>query len=176
MVRKMLDYAVNVATIVLAASAVWLVLGKGNGSLNGTAAPPRPSLYEAGDEIPSIEGVDFKAADKTLLVVMKSDCPYCTASSEFYRRLLDEREGHKKGVQILFVGTDIDQRFDQYLGENRLPTASIVRVSSGQLKIRGTPTILLVDKAQRVEKVWEGKVPPQIENEVVKVVFGKPAD
>jgi hypothetical protein len=174
MVKKIFDYLVSVATLVLAVSAVWMIVNNSIGASGKQQAPP---AYVVGDTVPAIDGVDFSEAAKTLLVVMKSDCPYCTASSDFYRRLLTEQRERNAPVKIVFIAPADDSRFDVYLGENQLPTSSVARCTAGQLKIRGTPTLLLVDKKQRVEGKWDGKLPTRTEEDaVVKAVFGKAAN
>jgi thiol-disulfide isomerase/thioredoxin len=172
MISKIVDSLVSVATLIIAGCAVWLVAGKA-----GLVEPPptqgsaQPAPYEIGEAVSTIKGVDFTAAEKTVLVVIKSNCPYCTASSPFYRRLLEEKEARKASVQIVFAASQSDTQIADYLSQNELPNSSILRLQPGELKIRGTPTLLVVDKAGRVQSFWLGQLPEQQEKSMIEAVF-----
>jgi hypothetical protein len=175
MIKSIIDYSVSVATLILAGCAVWLIAREaGFVDSAGPQASQRPTTsYFVGEEVPAIDGVDFAAAERTLLVVMKSDCPYCTASSPFYRRILEEQTSRqaRERVRIVFVAADSDNQFDKYLAANDLPADSPIRVPFSHLRIRGTPTLLLVNRSGRVESIWEGQVSASTEDEVLETVF-----
>jgi len=167
-----IDGLLGVGTVILAGVVIHMAVSSWAQDAAMTSVSARPPLYAEGERIPAVAGVNFAAFDRTLLVVMKSDCPFCIASSGFYRRLLDEQQTRRASVQVLFVAAEDDARFDESLRENGLPTGRTARMRGNSLKVRGTPTLLLIDRSSRVQTVWEGQVPASVEKQIVAATFG----
>jgi hypothetical protein len=55
-----------------------------------------------------------------------------------------------------------------YLKKLDVPIADVRQVQFASLPIGGTPTILLVDSAGKVKKVWAGKLESESESELLK--------
>src|SRR4051794_5299110 len=59
---------------------------------------------QAGDSLPSFEGIRYDAADRTLLMFLRADCAYCAASMPFYQRLSKTiRQSQSKRVRLILV-------------------------------------------------------------------------
>lgn len=112
-------------------------------------------------------GIDFSAAERTLVAVLRSDCPFCDQSKPFYRRLAS---GDRTGVRIVVVARRGDAEIDSY--RPVLEPDSVVFVGPGVLPVSGTPTLLLVDRQGVVEAAWIGLLGREREDEVLAAVFG----
>jgi hypothetical protein len=99
-----------------------------------------------------------------LLLVVSPTCHFCVESADFYRRLLTALQGSPVRVTALLLNRTDEA--PEYL--KRLPVP-VTHVPGGvrQLRVRGTPTILLVDRNGIVQNVWVGKLPIEKENEVI---------
>src|SRR5262245_53592825 len=62
------------------------------------------STYQPGESI-SIPGIDFRQADRTLVLVLRKSCHFCEASMPFYRVLAD---GQKQldGTHLVVASSD----------------------------------------------------------------------
>ena len=47
---------------------------------------PTPEIIKIGEKV-QLPAVDLSKVSKTVFIALQPDCPYCTESAEFYRRL-----------------------------------------------------------------------------------------
>ena len=109
-------------------------------------------------------GIDFAAAERTLLAVLRSDCVYCERSQPFYARL---GTMPRSGVQIAIAGPPGDTGLETYV---ELLRADLV-VFPEEVPARGTPSLLLIDRQGVVEASWIGLLDVQGEEEVLTALF-----
>jgi hypothetical protein len=128
--------------------------------------------YQPGDTVAPLPGVDFGAAHKTLLIVTKSDCSFCRASYPFYRRLLSERERIGKPVRIVMFAPRGDiAGSSELLRTHGLKPDALVPYTPRDLKVRVTPTLVLVDQSGRVVDVWLGQAEPADQADIQAQLF-----
>ena len=110
--------------------------------------------------------IDWSKSNKNLLLVLSTSCHYCTESAPFYKRLVQERtqRGTFSLTAVLPQPVSDGQKYLNGLG---VDINDIKQLSAGAIRIRGTPTLLLVDEAGVVTEEWLGKLPPETENEVL---------
>ena len=134
---------------------------------NSGPVPPTartlPPLYEPGDKL-TIDGVDFKAANKTLLLVIRSTCRFCTESMPFYKTLMAARSSQARIVALTPETVEVGAG---YLGSHGVQLDAVVSTPLTAVKVRGTPTAILVSNAGSVEKVWQGRLDSKSELEVI---------
>jgi hypothetical protein len=130
-------------------------------------SPSLPEMPEvkAGDKI-SLAGTDFSKPKKTLLVALQADCHYCSESADFYRRLAKSVEG-RKDLQIIVVFPHSPETGAAYLEKLQIPFGELRQGSFEDLKVFGTPTLMLVNNNGIVSNVWFGKLRATAENEVL---------
>jgi hypothetical protein len=132
------------------------------------SAPARPARIQPGERI-ELPGVDWSRARHTAVVVLQAGCHYCTESAPFYARLAAEA-AKRPAVALLAVMPQEATQARQYLEAQKVPIGRVVQARPGSIKVRGTPTVLLVDRAGVVTRAWFGKLPPDKELEVLAAV------
>jgi len=105
-------------------------------------------------------GIDFGAAEQTLIMVLQSDCRYCERSRPFYERLPGDTS-----TQIVIAAPVGDTDIEGY--RELIEPDELVFVESGVLPVGGTPTLLLVDPEGRVDAAWIGLLDSEREAEVM---------
>lgn len=146
------------------------------GGLNNLrAANPRPVaqppvLYATGEAI-AVESVDFTRADRTLLMVVRKGCRFCDESMPFYKRLGDDAMIAKR-AQLVVVAPDDEAVSREELARQQIRVDHVVKRSLGLLKVRGTPTAIVVNKAGRVEKVMVGRLDEKQQQELMSALKG----
>jgi hypothetical protein len=168
---KWVGRTADVATVVLAIALTGLIAARFFG---GARPPKRPPAYAAGESVPLLKNVDYSASDKTLAIVVRHDCHFCTDSLPFYGRLIAERNARSERVQIVVVAPEEDRASQQFLGANVRPDTFSVW-ERGRLKIQGTPSVMLVDRSGRLIRLWEGRLTEKAERELISAVFTKVA-
>jgi len=128
---------------------------------------------EATDQVQSNVGnkvsqpdIDWSKSDKNLVLMLSNTCHFCTESAPFYQRLVQERTQRDTFRLTAFFPQPVsDGR--TYLNGLGVGIDDIRQISPGAIRIRGTPTLLLVNSAGVVTDEWLGKLPPEKENEVL---------
>jgi thioredoxin-related protein len=125
------------------------------------------------DNIPSSVGakisqldLDWSKSNKNLLLILSTSCHFCTESAPFYKRLVQERT-QRDGFRLAAVLPQPVTDGRTYLNGLGVDIDEVKQMSPGAIRIRGTPTLLLLDNAGVVTEEWIGKLPPEKENEVL---------
>jgi hypothetical protein len=160
--KKWLDVAANVA--ILGVCVLILVVGIKRyilpDSVSALAAP------SAGTHL-SVPGVDWSHSNRTLVMVLSTQCHFCSESAEFYKRLLPEAS--LRGTQVVAVLPQSPEESREYLTHLGLTTSNVTIQQQGATGIRvtGTPTLILADNKGSVLRAWPGKLAPKGEAEVL---------
>lgn len=84
-------------------------------------------LYAVGDRAAAIPGVEFRRADKTVLLYISSTCIYCAHSMDFYRTLVDSDPRRNGRYQVVAVSAEPAATFDVFLRRFQLvPDRAVV--------------------------------------------------
>ena len=155
--------AADAVTILVGVVALFVIVGR-------SLPPEVPTLDVVEQHLdPSIVDVDFATAEATLIMVLRSDCPYCQESMPFYRRLL---ERNTADLQVVVAAPTRDTGINDYLASEGVNPDSVVLVEEGALPVPGTPTLLLVDGEGLVTHAWIRLLNAEREEEVIEAVLG----
>ncbi len=175
-VHRTIELLANLAIVVVAAlGSVVLVRQLGTAPAPQSSASPisarpmasiRPAAPSVGSTL-SVPDVDFAAADRTLVMVLSTQCGFCTDSAPFYRRLAAAGHGRTRLVAVFPQDLVVAREFLAGLG---VSVAGVVRAPVSAVGVRGTPTLVLVDQRGVVQKSWIGRLTPDGEAEVFNAV------
>jgi hypothetical protein len=161
--RVTLDRVANVATLI---ATIALLLHLGNVYYSRARARPPVTGYSPGDRVQNTPQLQLESHQQTLLVITASTCKFCTASMAFYRRLFELSKVSPTRV-IAASREDVAENL-AYLRANGLSLDNVLSVDKNNLRIRGTPTLLLVREDGIVVKEWVGQLKVSEEREVVE--------
>jgi hypothetical protein len=85
----------------------------------------------------------------------------------FYRRLADEAVKHE--IQVVAASAEPVEVFESYLTSSKLHVAQAVSFTG---RVRGTPTVVFVNRAGTVTRVLVGQQTEDVEAQVVAAVRG----
>ncbi|MDQ1729128.1 MAG: hypothetical protein QOD33_1253 [Pyrinomonadaceae bacterium] len=162
---KRAELFANIAIILVAISLV-VVLAKRfvfTPPSQGQTADSAPS--NIGTKI-SLPEVDWSKLDKNLLLVLSDSCRYCTESAPFYQRLVQER-AQRESFRLTAVLPQPVSDGQKYLNGLGVSIDEIKQLPPAAIRIRGTPTLLLINRAGVVTDEWLGKLSPEKEAEVL---------
>ncbi|HMH43706.1 MAG TPA: hypothetical protein VK557_09500 [Pyrinomonadaceae bacterium] len=163
LVRK-IEVVANVGIIVVAIvvciAAVRYFRTKGSGSHTSAQS------IAAGTKI-DLPNENWATNQKTLLLALSTQCKYCSASAEFYQRLIKTASPNTKLVAVLPQPREESQ---QYLTALKLMINDIQQTSPASLGVRATPTLILVNSAGMVTNSWVGQLSHDKEEEVLTAV------
>ena len=160
-VYKRVELFANIA-IILVAIALVVVLAKRFIFTGPDSDTPQSNI---GAKL-SLPGVDWSKNNKNLLLVLSDSCKYCTESAPFYQQLVQER-AQRQTFRLTAVFMQPASEGRKYLNGLGVAIDDVVELSPRAIRIRGTPTLLLVNSAGVVTDEWLGKLPPEKEAEVL---------
>lgn len=167
MLQRILD---GVTTIAVLAVCI-LILARAARSYSAPAVAPAASIAPAspaiGDRLAPIAGIDFSASPRTLVMAVQSSCHFCSESMAFYRELGQRRSAANR---LAVVAPDDVETAKKYVAAHGFAPDLVATSDLTALNVRGTPTLLLVNAAGVVERVWMGKLTAQREQEVLAEV------
>jgi thioredoxin-related protein len=121
------------------------------------------SAFPPGTKI-SLTGIDFARNDRTLLMALSTTCHFCSESAEFYKTIAKERGGTTRLIAVLPQPL-ADSR--NYLDKLGVPVDEIIQAQLSDIRVRGTPTLILIDHNGDVIDYWVGKLSDIKEPEVI---------
>jgi hypothetical protein len=102
---RRIETAANMATIVVALTLSvvlmkWYLLPTASAGVR-QSLKQRPQTLAGANLTTRLKGIDWRANNHTLLLVISTHCHFCTESAPFFRRLDREAQGHAKIVAVL---------------------------------------------------------------------------
>lgn len=117
-------------------------------------------------------GIDFGQAHKTLILVLRQDCEFCTASMPFYRAMLAARRSSiGPRLQLAVAAPARDTGIGAYLEGHGVVPDVLVQMAPGDLPATLAPTILLVDSRGTILEKWDGALTKQDEQRLLERLF-----
>jgi thioredoxin-related protein len=151
-------------TVILLAVVIGTVFLKDRFSAPG----PQVNEVKAGDRLTRLDGWDWAAHDRTLVLVLRKGCHFCEDSAPFYQRLVAKQEQDAPNTAIVAVFPDNADAVKEAVHSEGLAVQALAAVPLERLKVPGTPTLLLVDRSGTVLKAWMGMLSPRQELEVMR--------
>jgi thioredoxin-related protein len=169
---KKIQLVANVASIITCVAvtgfailiAVALVQNSSGSRISAQAGGQHP--LTVGDKISGLD-IDWRANDKTLLMALNKGCGFCRASAPFYQTLANEESEGRIPAKLVAVLPQEVSEGKQYLGELEVPLHEVRQARLDSLGVRGTPTLILVDKSGIVTDTWVGQLSKAQEAEVL---------
>jgi hypothetical protein len=113
----------------------------------------------------SVPGVTWGESEETIVLALSNKCHFCTESAPFYQQLTREM-AKRKGVRVVAVFPQETEVAKKYLDEIGVSIGEVKQVTLDTLGVRGTPTLVIVDKSGTVKQSWVGRLNAESESEV----------
>jgi peroxiredoxin len=166
-----LERMANIAVIL--AAAVCIVTWASFALRAPVSARDVSPRYVAGDSLAEVPEIATITVPRILVVFVNSLCRYCTESMPFYRQLSELRASNAGGdpASIIFVSREPLASLTTYLANHGIGGQLLIALPQGTpFKMTTTPTVLLLDRMRKVERVWVGLLSDSQRNEVLAIV------
>lgn len=117
----------------------------------------------------SVPGITWSESEETVLLALSNKCHFCTESAPFYQKLTRELAG-RSNVRVVAVFPQEVGEGRKYLDELKVPITQVSQAKLDSLGVRGTPTLVIVDKSGTVKQSWVGRLTTEREAEVLSRV------
>jgi thioredoxin-related protein len=135
-----------------------LVLVLIGGSLVKAHFGHKPPGLSVGEQIAAPAGYHWQEHDQTLVVAVRAGCIYCEHSYPLYLRLAGLEHDNRLKAHMLVVMPDNKEKGAALLSAHGLSSQNISGTLLNNMKVYGTPTLLLVDANGRLLQSWIGEL------------------
>jgi hypothetical protein len=160
-------YLANAANVVIIVAGIVLIVGLTRISRTTTHIEPG-SGYKAGEQLTGLPSGSLSGARKNLVLVMNTSCRFCEESMPFYKRL-----GQLGNPDVAFavLGPEPASTLRAYLAGQGVKPNFVATLPDGALgRIRGTPTLVLLDEKGVILDIWVGRLPDAVQNRVLEAL------
>lgn len=162
---KLLEAFANVATIVVSLLLSTVLVKEFLLPKPRPAQPPVTVQVSRGTDLrSSLPGVDWARNGRTLVLAISTGCHFCTESGPFFRRI---QKDATKGIRLLAVLPQPAAEARKYLESLGVAVDEVRQAQLNSIGVRGTPTLLLVDKSGVVTDAWVGRLEPSQQDQVL---------
>jgi hypothetical protein len=154
--RAKIEVVANVVVILLA-----VMIGSVYLRDRFSAPGPESNEVKAGDRLPRLDGWDWGAHDRSLVLVLKKGCHFCEDSAPFYQRLAAKQQEDRSNTAIVAILPDAADTVNEVVQLEGLGVRALPGVPLETLKVSGTPSLLLVDRSGTVLNTWIGMLSPR---------------
>jgi hypothetical protein len=160
-----LEKATNVA-IILACVALVGNLAR-NYYLSSRPAPrPAPEIAK-GAEV-KLPGAASTSPQPTLVLALSKNCRFCQESVGFYQKLTAFKNSSPQGLRMVAVLPEKQEEAESYLKEHGVGADVVISAPVSQIGVSGTPTLLLLDRENKLQEIWVGKLNESQEGQVIE--------
>jgi hypothetical protein len=147
--------------------------------MTGTFIKSQLSRHEViglfpGDKIGAPAGYDWHSYAQTLVVAVRKGCIYCERSYPLYRRLDGLEHDSRLKAHMLMVMPDDPASGAALLSSQGITSQSVFGIPLNNIKVSGTPTLLLVGADGRLLQSWVGELDASKADALVAQLEGKP--
>jgi hypothetical protein len=110
-----------------------------------------------GEQLPKLGTYLWNSSPHTLVFAVRKGCHFCEESMPFYRRLAELKKQDRAKVNLIAVLPDSWEDAQETLRSQHVDIPLTSGVNLVDLKVGGTPTLILAENNGKVEKYWVGK-------------------
>jgi len=161
---RAIDPALNISIILVCILIVVAFISSAYFRSKPSERFPHSSSNAVGLKI-SIPGLDWSKSNQTLLMFLNIDCGFCKQSEPFYRQLTSAVTDHQS-IRVVAVFPQKIEQVKPYLESAKIMVDEITQQAPTQFRVKGTPTLVLVDKNGTATNEWIGLLSTPEEAEV----------
>lgn len=156
--RRILEAITNFAIIIVAGTLLLHIYRAEFGS----RTPESLSIVKPGERL-SIPQIQPRS--QTLVLALSNSCHFCSESGPFYREL-QERTVSRRDILVVAVFPQATSESVPYLKTLGLAHIEVLSLPLTSIRVRATPTLILLDASGVVTDVWVGKLEPAKQKDV----------
>lgn len=152
----------RVATVVLAGAVLYIA------SVDRSLSGPPDDEVVIGTPAPPIAGATYSSAEKTLILSLRTTCPFCTDSMPFYRQVVASRSALARPFKVVAVSTEATKALADYIAQFNVTVDLVAQVDATSWReFLRTPTALVVDANGVIIGRWTGLLHAPRQKEVL---------
>ena len=162
---RVLDIAANVVLIAVCGVVLVKVTQQPRNARTGQLPhAAASSTYAVGDAL-DLSEIEIPSGTEAVFLVISSRCGYCKASLPFYSELVTKLRRDRREVSVVAMCQEPSNTCNDFLKGGGVDVDRVVDARGRAVRVRGTPTLLIVDSSGTITHIWSGRldVPQQLE-------------
>lgn len=159
--KEKFEYLANILIVSVAILLIGVIAKNYYFDSSTVPAPKSPLI---GNKL-SVADVNFSISNKNIVLVLQKGCRFCTASAEFYKKLIQVCKS--SGVNVIAVLPQDRGDAEDYLQSLGISGIEIRQAELSTMEIGGTPTLLITNSKGEISNVWVGQLESDRELEVL---------
>jgi thioredoxin-related protein len=120
----------------------------------GSKPTPRPPAYAAGDTV-DVPAAWYSGTDTTLILFARASCTACQNAQPFLTRMVGAMT--TRGDVVMAHPGETNEEDAQFAAGLGIKSDYVKAVPAG-VRVRATPTVVIVNRQGRIIGAWEGVV------------------
>jgi hypothetical protein len=129
--------------------------------------------YAVGDRVPPELLPSGARFDRALLLILHTQCTFCTESLPAFRAIDAERKTRSNDLRMFVLTREVPAVMQEYLRRHGLSVDGVIHVSRPAIRSAGFPTVLAIDAGGNVTGVWRGRVRRPAQESIIARVFAQ---
>lgn len=171
LIGRAIDPALNLAILVVSIGIMFVFIRAGKPQSFSLDEQLKRNSSPVGSKV-FLQAMDWSKSEHTLLMFLNTHCGFCKKSEPFYRKLSNEVTDQRQ-VRLIALFPQHVEEGKEYLDSAGIKVDDVIHPVSGDLKVTGTPTLVLVDKNGIATNEWIGFLSPSQETDVLTRVVSK---
>jgi thiol-disulfide isomerase/thioredoxin len=117
--------------------------------------------------LPGSDTAEIRSAPVTLVMALSTHCSFCQASTPFYQKLSAIKNTSPVNVRLATVMPESKEEAEAYLKKYGVAADIVLSAPISKIGAKGTPTLLLLDRENRLVRSWVGQLNNSQESEIV---------
>ena len=164
-IHRMAAAMLVTCALVLGATAVAVAWPRLTHTL-GVKPVPRELAYKTGQTI-DVPAEWYQSSPYTVVLFARASCGACQNAQPFFKQLVT---GLKGRAAVVLAGGEQGQDDDAQYGRALGLKDPAIRVAPDGLKVRATPTLVLINRRGEILGAWEGVGPPEQQTTIAKAI------
>jgi peroxiredoxin len=152
--------------LLLGATVVAVAWPRITHTLGVKPAAAREAAYRTGQTI-DVPAEWYQSSPYTVLLFARASCGACQQAQPFFKQLV---AGLKGRASVVLAGSDQEREDDATYGRALGLKDPSLLVAPAGLKVRATPTLVLINQRGEILGAWEGVGPPEHQTTIAKAI------
>jgi hypothetical protein len=132
----------------------------------GVSPAARAAAYRTGQVI-DVPADWYDSSPYTIVLFARASCGACQQAQPFFRQLVT---GLKGRAAVVLAGNELEREEDADFGRALGLKPPSIQVAPDGLKVRVTPTLVLINQRGEILGAWEGVGPPDQQTAIAKAI------
>jgi len=164
LIAKFVDHTFTFVLVVMALLFVGILWKRLHVKPDRQATADRQSI-DVGKNF-GLRDIDWALNGRTLLLVLSTNCHFCSESAPFYQQIVEKLKTTDIKVVALFPQTVSEGK--QYLQDLGVAIGEVRQVDFASLGLSKTPTLMIVNDKGIVGEIWVGKLGVNMQSAVLE--------